>query len=301
MQKKKKLAIIITGLSIGLIFSHLLQAATFTYYRYYIVQKGDTLYDISKEYGVSIKTIKRKNNLRSDRIYPNQKLILPITVKGVYHVVKKYETLWRICKAYKVNIDDVIRLNRISDPGYIRVGQKLFIPGAKKVVKISIPEKIALNKEVNAAIAKRKKGEESSSTPSPKVIAGRGSLIWPVKSNVFKYEKKSFGIDIFAPAETRIIAPARGKIYFSGWLRGYGKTIIIEHSQLGLYTCYMHNSLNLVKKGDVVEKGETIAVIGNTGTVDKTVLHFEIRRADDGKPVNPLDYLPLNKTKKKGS
>lgn len=294
MHKRKRLAVIILGIWIGLIYSLSVQAATLTYYRYYIVQKGDTLYDISKRYGVSIKTLKRKNNLRTDRIYPNQKLILPITVSGVYHKVKKYETLWRICKTYGVSMDDVIRLNRISDPRYIKVGQKLFIPGAKRVMEINIPKELSMNKRIDIAITQKKEVEKSSSI---KVAKGKGFLIWPIKTDIIKYEKKDFGINIFAPQQTKIIAPAKGKVYFSGWLRGYGKTIIIEHSELGLYTCYMHNSINLVKKGDLVKKEEPIAVIGNTGTAEKIMLHFEIRRADDGKAVDPLNYLPLENKK----
>ncbi|MBC7189264.1 M23 family metallopeptidase, partial [Candidatus Aerophobetes bacterium] len=76
-----------------------------------------------------------------------------------------------------------------------------------------------------------------------------------------------------------------------GWLRNYGRTIIIEHKELGLYTCYMHNLINLVEKDQVVKKGEPIARVGNTGTVEEPLLHFEVRRAKDGKPLDPFEYL----------
>ena len=130
-------------------------AATLIYYRYHIVQRGDTLYEISKQYRVSIKEIKKKNNLRSDRIYPGQKLIVPIKVKGVYHQVKRYETLWRISRVYGVSMEEVIRLNRLSNPEHIRVGQRLFIPGASKVIDIDIPEEIIIGRRLNTRVEQK--------------------------------------------------------------------------------------------------------------------------------------------------
>lgn len=265
-------------------------AATLVYYRYYIVQKGDTLYDIGKEYNVSVKEIKRKNNLRNDRIYPGQRLIIPIKVNGVYHTVKRYETLWRICKSYEVSMQEVIRLNHLSSPDNIKVGQRIFIPGVSKVIDIDIPEEIIIKKELDEKPGEKQdiiEKDEIQVKSEKKVI-----LIWPIEKEKihYNYSESQVGIDIFAPAGTTIRAPAEGKVYFSGWLRGYGNTIIIEHKEISLYTCYMHNSVNLVEAGDLVKKGDSIAKIGNTGT-EKIMLHFEIRR-EDGKPVDPLDYLP---------
>jgi len=266
-------------------------AATLTYYRYHIVQKGDSLWEISKQYGVSIKEIKEKNSIRGSRIYPRQKLIIPIKVKGVYHEVKRHETLWRICKTYGVDMEEVIYLNQLSDPDHLVAGQKIFIPGASKVKKVEIPEKvIAPPKEEVPS-----QGDIIQPPPSKDIgetVRGKGFLIWPIKGDIKGYRKSGFGIDIFAPEETAIVAPAKGKVYFSGWLRNYGRTIIIEHKELGLYTCYMHNSVNLVEKDDLVEQGEPIAKIGSTGTAEDILLHFEVRRAKDGKPMDPFEYLP---------
>jgi murein DD-endopeptidase MepM/ murein hydrolase activator NlpD len=261
-------------------------AATLIYYRYHIVQRGDTLSDIGKQYGVPYQEIKKKNNLRSDRIYPGQKLIVPIKIKGVYHQIKRYETLWRISRAYKVSMEEVIRLNRLSNPEHIKVGQRLFIPGASKVIDIDIPEEIIIGRKLNTRVEQKRGVSEKSEK--------KESLIWPVEGKIteYRYSDPGPGIDILAPEGTVIVAPAQGKVYFSGWLRGYGRTIIIEHEELGLYTCYMHNSVNLVEEGDVVKKGDPVAKIGNTGTTEEIMLHFEIRRAEDGKPVDPLDYLP---------
>jgi len=268
-----------------------LEAATLTYYRYHIVRRGDSLWIISQQYGISIEEIKRKNDLRTDRIYPDQKLIIPITIRGVYHEVKPQETLWRICRAYGVSMEEIIYLNRISDPNYIMPGQKLFIPGATEIKEVEIPREIIAPKETEISPPV----PEDIVKPPPSVneaVRGKGFLIWPINGDITDYRRSSTGIDIFAPPGTRIVAPAKGVVYFSGWLRNYGRAIIIEHAELGLYTCYMHNSVNLVEKDDFVEQGQPIAIIGDTGIAERIMLYLEIRRATDGRPLDPLEYLP---------
>ena len=103
--------------------------------KYHIVRRGDTLYRISKLYGVSVEEIRKRNHLSpDDKIYPGQRLIIP-QVGGVYHQVKEHQTLWRIAKTYyggvtaeeiKRDVEKIMRANGLSSPE-IKVGQKLFI------------------------------------------------------------------------------------------------------------------------------------------------------------------------------
>ena len=58
--------------------------------------------------------------------------------KGVYHVVERHQTLYRICKTYEVDIHEVASINGITDHSKIETGQRIFIPGAKKVLKVEI-------------------------------------------------------------------------------------------------------------------------------------------------------------------
>jgi lipoprotein NlpD len=86
-----------------------------------------------------------------------------------------------------------------------------------------------------------------------------------------------------------VVAAADGRVvYAGGGLRGYGELIIVKHNKRFL-SAYAHNNRVLVKEGDKVKVGQRIAEMGSTGT-DKVMLHFEIRR--DGKPVDPVRYLP---------
>lgn len=104
------------------------------------------------------------------------------------------------------------------------------------------------------------------------------------------------GIDIVAPAGTKVFASKGGEVIYSdSRIRGYGNMIVIRGNE-SLNTVYAHNKSNLVKKGDVVSQGELIAYVGNTGHSTGSHMHFEIRK---GKyTVDPLKYLDDRDVKK---
>lgn len=96
------------------------------------------------------------------------------------------------------------------------------------------------------------------------------------------------GIDIAAPEGTPIKAAAGGRVVLAGWVGGYGYTVIIEHAD-NLSTLYAHASLLLVQVGEIVNSGQTIAAVGNTGLSTGPHLHFEVRRS--GQAINPREYV----------
>lgn len=96
------------------------------------------------------------------------------------------------------------------------------------------------------------------------------------------------GIDIGTPSGTPIKASRAGYVKFSGWDRGYGKTIIIHHEE-GYETLYAHLDKLLVKVGDQVTQENVIGLSGSTGYVTGPHLHFELRLNRVAR--NPLDYL----------
>lgn len=97
------------------------------------------------------------------------------------------------------------------------------------------------------------------------------------------------GLDIAGKAGDPVRAAADGSVVYSGnGLIGYGELIIVKHSP-GFLSAYGHNRKRLVKEGDRVKSGQTIAEMGSS-SANRDSLHFEIRK--NGKPVNPADYLP---------
>jgi murein DD-endopeptidase MepM/ murein hydrolase activator NlpD len=96
------------------------------------------------------------------------------------------------------------------------------------------------------------------------------------------------GIDIAMPEGTPVPSAAPGRVVFSGFSSGYGNCVIIEHEN-GLTSLYAHNSLNLVKTGDVVDKNRVLALSGSSGRSTGPHLHFEVRK--DGVPVDPTGMI----------
>lgn len=123
----------------------------------------------------------------------------------------------------------------------------------------------------------------------------KGSLEWPAQGKMLKrYGSarigglKWQGVVIGATEGQEVHAVGAGRIAFTDWLPGYGMVIIVDHGQDYL-SLYGYNQALLRNKGDWVDKGETIAVIGNSGGLGKPGLYFEIRHRT--KALNPARWL----------
>lgn len=131
-----------------------------------------------------------------------------------------------------------------------------------------------------------------------------GEMMWPAPgyysiSSYFgnrlhpisKEYKMHTGIDIETPRKTPLVAAQTGTVIFANWFAGYGKAIIIDHGG-GYATLYGHLDVINVNVGQVVKKGENIALSGNTGYSTGPHLHFEVRM--NGDYVDPLTYVKGN-------
>ncbi len=150
-------------------------------------------------------------------------------------------------------------------------------------------------------------GTKTHTYSSSEVSEGSGDFIWPIPSSydgggrvTRGFSGGHSGLDIYASTltSTPIVAAGSGTVVSASYDGGYGKTVVIDHGSH--YTVYAHCSEMLVSSGESVEKGSTIAYMGNTGrTYGRTGihLHFEIRTKSGGggwksaNPVNPRDYF----------
>ena len=210
------------------------------------------------------------------------------------HRVQRGETLYAIAWRYGTDYKRLARLNGISAPYTIYPGQKLKLVSGRKSGK-STPKKSGSAKR--SVSKKPSSGKSASSAKATsrssknKRTAGVKGWRWPARGKVIGRFGASggSGIDISGRAGQSVLASASGRVVYSGsGLRGYGKLIIIKHNDRYL-SAYAHNKKLHAKEGDIVETGQRIAQMGQTGA-KRTKLHFEIRL--DGKPVDPLKYLP---------
>ena len=201
-------------------------------------------------------------------------------MKGVYHIVERHQTLYRICKTYGVDIQEVADLNGITDKARILVGQRIFIPGAEKALKVEI---------YIDDVAREQAESEKGKTALKKL-----DFAWPVEGKCIGFfeeeeRKRHQGIDISSPSGTAIKAAGPGWVLYSGnTIRGYGNLIIVRHSEEWV-SIYAHNQVNLVEEGVWVDRGQVIGKVGQTGRASGPHLHFEIRK--NNKAVDPLPLL----------
>jgi septal ring factor EnvC (AmiA/AmiB activator) len=127
----------------------------------------------------------------------------------------------------------------------------------------------------------------------------RGRLAWPADGKVVgefgaqvhpRFGTKTFrnGIDIEVAEGTDIKAVYPGHVVYTGWFRGYGNLIIVDHGG-EYYTLYAHAAEIRVSEGDDVKQGQSIGTVGDTGSLQGPRLYFEVRH--QGKPQDPSQWL----------
>jgi lipoprotein NlpD len=216
------------------------------------------------------------------------------------HKVVPGDTLFSIAWRYGFKYQDLAKYNNISTSYKIYPGQVIRLGVASESsVRRPAKQRLTRSTQTSASGSYSKNNSSKYQTPNP---VGRGKSLlqagapdwqWPTRGAILKHFAGSTtlnkGIDISGKLGEPVLAAASGQVvYAGGGLRGYGKLLIIRHSDTFL-SAYAHNDKLLVKEGDFVKAGQRIADMGSSGT-DGVKLHFEIRR--DGTPEDPLKYLP---------
>ncbi|HEX4843065.1 MAG TPA: peptidoglycan DD-metalloendopeptidase family protein [Limnobacter sp.] len=217
---------------------------------------------------------------------------------GIY-TVKAGDTLYGIALEFGLDWRELARANNLADPSKLSIGQRLKVEG---IASQPVPPLSSSTTESNGVVevtpvlpaggAKPVAPSEPVAEIKPPAPANVTlGFMWPHNGEIIQAYKAGTnkGIDLAAKVGDPVYAAQAGRVVYSGnALRGYGNLIILKHDN-NLLTAYAHNKTLLVKEGEPVTKGQKIAEAGQSDT-DRPKLHFEVRK--QGKPVDPMDYLP---------
>ncbi len=218
------------------------------------VQSGESLWKISKRYGLTIEQLASANGLSS--------------------------------KA-GLEIGQILTIPTKEELAASRA------PAQPDPIEYSSPSVVSKSSLPTKGVITGGSGATGRQLPSTMEQSKRG-YSWPVQGVLLRrYEnssdQKHFGIDIAVPVGTEVHAARDGTVVYAGNITTYGKMVIISHAD-GNASCYAYNSLLLVSKDDKVRRGQVIARSGDPGKGDKPYFHFQLRK--NGDAIDPLPYLP---------
>ena len=238
------------------------------------------------------------------------------------HIVNRGDTLMSIARRNNVPVAELAKANNLDQSAKLSLGMKLTVPGSRsaaaapvaqpivaapaqpvapvaapatKMASAGGPPQSARLASATTNVVEEKPVVEAASVKSSEATGALPTFRWPVRGKVITSYgaktngKANDGINLAVPEGTPVKAAEDGVVAYSGnELKGYGNLVLVRHSN-GYVTAYAHASELLVKRGDTIKRGQTIAKSGQSGEVGSPQLHFEIRKGSS--PVDPLQFL----------
>ena len=161
----------------------------------------------------------------------------------------------------------------------------------------SVRELAAAQRRLDGQLAQLRSAAKAPATGFGRL---RGRVPWPVDGAVievafgkvvnarFNTVTQQNGLDLRVHEGAEVRAVGTGQVAFAGWFRGYGNLVIVDHGD-GYHTLYAHLAAVARKAGDMVEAGDLVGLVGDTGSLKGAYLYFELRA--NGKPVDPMPWL----------
>lgn len=286
------------------------------------VQTGDTLYSISKKYGVSVNDIQDANGFSDNGIKVGQKIKIPVkgadsssvaakaptansTVPaassktaaasdGTY-VVQKGETWFGISKKYGISVADLQKLNGVGNESSLKVGQKIKVPGGSNSVSSGTAVASSKKQSDSAKDSGMTKKSQASSEKVPDLKTNDphnysskkadSSLVWPVKTeNIVYINGKVGGVSMAAKKDEEVKAIRAGTVMFSGSYRGFGNVVFIQSKTGHIYAYTGLGSID-VSKGDYINYSSEIGTAGIDTYTGKSQISLMVFQ--NGQPIDP--------------
>ena len=259
----------------------------------YKVEKGDTLFSISRKYQITVAELRTANNLsENDVIKVGQKLIIPDADIGTAaalsstksagntspagktteYVVAKGDTLYGIARKNNMSVADLMSLNNLDSSAVIKVGQKLKISAAKPAPKT---EEVVI-KNNDKAPDTRNYGTTVTADSNTK---------WPVSSPVITQVKgKISGVQLSAKTNEPVLCIHEGTVMYVGVYRGFGQVVFVQ-SKTGLIYAYTGLGGVKVRKGEYAVAGAELGTAGLDSISQKSQITFMVFQ--NGQPIDP--------------
>lgn len=195
-------------------------------------------------------------------------------------------------RSRQVEQQQSLKVNQIEREKTLLTMQNAIESEEAKIAQLQINEKNLLE-----ALTRAKQQVDKLDVSLNGLSDFKGRLLIPAEGNLRKMfgrfrqgQIKWKGVVIYGTAGNSVIAIHHAKVLYSDWLRGFGLVTVLDHGD-GFMSLYGHNQALLKKAGEVVQAGEAIALLGQSGGQSRPNLYFEIRYK--GKPVNPVNWLKL--------
>jgi murein DD-endopeptidase MepM/ murein hydrolase activator NlpD len=248
-------------------------AAAGKYRGSYTMRSGDSLYGISRSYGVTVAELQRANGITDPRSV-RAGSVLKVPGSAGFGSTGRSTAVAAAAPVTE-------HRTQVADAAPIVV-QTTHVP---TVINRSDTQLAGLGADVSTGAIDRTPPRAQSSE----------KLRWPVHGKILSgFGERNDGthndgINLSVPQGTAVHAAESGTVAYAGSeLKGYGNLILVRHDN-GWVTAYAHNEQLMVKRGDKVQRGQVIAKAGRTGAVDQPQLHFELRQGS--KPVDPVPFL----------
>ena len=269
----------------------------------YKVNKGDTLYSISRKYQITVAELRAANNLsENDVLKAGQKLIIPeadistavalsgnnnnksdspVNTSNTTEIeVKKGDTLYSLSKKYGLTVADLLTINNLDSSSVIKVGQKLKVR-TTSLSNASQNKSKAAN--VNNDIKVVEKAPDTRTYGA--TVTADTNTKWPVSNpKITQVKGKISGVQLSAKENEKVLCIHEGTVMYVGTYRGFGQVVFVQ-SKTGLIYAYTGLGSVKVKKGEYVVAAAELGSAGIDPISGKSQITFMVFQ--NGQPIDP--------------
>lgn len=271
----------------------------------YKVQKGDTLYSISKKYQITVAELRTANNLsEKDVLKAGQKLIIPAAdigtaaalsgtntskssavMKTKEYVVAKGDTLYGIARKNSITVPELLSLNNLDTNSVLKAGQKIKIPDISVAAESKNTELKPAETKININDNKTADIKTPDTRTYGTTVSSDNSTKWPVSNpTVTTVKGKVSGVQLSAKTNETVSCIHEGTVMYVGTYRGFGQVLFVQ-SKTGLIYAYTGMGDIKVKKGDYVVSGAALGTAGVDSITGKPQITFMVFQ--NGQPIDP--------------